>query len=433
MNNLDRIGSQLQEAFRLQHLTLTLKEDHFVVENSSHEKVEKIRQIITDLKYCPWIFKSEKQDNITFTVVPYQIPTCLYQKPNVAHVIKWAQEHSAEKHLPLLREIAEEKGFELAQSIPKEILLKELWQKNYLKDKEKELDKEIQAISDFNSSIDSLLTCHLGEQVFKTHVAKALINGYRFVFIADYHTQQCFSSLLPDLIVKINQSKDSSLALFVEGCERDSISEQIFFSNCLKFQGKEFNTKSLLFGIEKHEIFLICDWIGNIHQLQIESHVACLLRYMLTKPTYQLTWNTLKKNNTDQNLKDMIAEIDVAKRIALKNRSVHPGIEKLKKGHFYHDKKNWINLFSKMIHVVLEEMNFPKEITTKIQTFLKNPSDNTACVNCLLSFNHQIRDPAIIENIRSVIQKCPQTTEIVIFIGGGHMLNVIQGLQAPFI
>ena len=70
----------------------------------------------------------------------------------------------------------------------------------------------LQPLSDFDAELDDFLKNQLGEKLFSTNVAKSIIQGVKFTFIADRHTVAEFRSLVPSLIAKVNEKPKVALS-----------------------------------------------------------------------------------------------------------------------------------------------------------------------------------------------------------------------------
>ncbi len=75
------IQQRLQQAFIYTDISLNVKSDHIVLENSQNQNEEKIRQIVESAGFCPLISKNKINNNFALTIVPYKIPEFFIIKP----------------------------------------------------------------------------------------------------------------------------------------------------------------------------------------------------------------------------------------------------------------------------------------------------------------------------------------------------------------
>lgn len=109
-------------------------------------------------------------------------------------------------------------------------------------------------------------------------------------------------------------------------------------------------------------------------------------------------------------------------------KSIIIGKEMLKKGSFY-QASSWATLLSMLIRAALEKIHFNEEITTGIKAFLENPLDMAACFKPFNLIQTRHREPAMVENIQSVISTLSKTTEIIVFTGKSHVAGIILGFK----
>ena len=219
MSTFSRIAPRLEQAFSKEFLSIEVKKDHLVVENSRDQSLEKVKAIIHSLNLCPIVFRCQACNHIKFTLTPYSIPEWVMNRSIHKEAMQWGQEVISNGARP---------------------------------------------VSEFQSSIDPLLQRDLGQHFFNYNVAKMFINGYPFTLIADRHLQKNFRVLLPHLIEEVNNREDKTIALFVEACQRDSVIETAFFSDHLR--GRQ--VKGLLYGMESSESMMVTEWITYNYRLE---------------------------------------------------------------------------------------------------------------------------------------------------------------------
>lgn len=66
--------NNLQNNFLKHDLSLTVCDDHFIVEDSGRVSEEKVAKIVRDCKWCPLISQNRVCGNLAFTVMPYRLP-----------------------------------------------------------------------------------------------------------------------------------------------------------------------------------------------------------------------------------------------------------------------------------------------------------------------------------------------------------------------
>src|SRR5687768_6264528 len=65
---------RLKSAFQQQNFSIILQSNHIIVENSQDQTDERIRKIIVESGFYPILSHNKINKNITFTIVPYEIP-----------------------------------------------------------------------------------------------------------------------------------------------------------------------------------------------------------------------------------------------------------------------------------------------------------------------------------------------------------------------
>lgn len=64
----------LQQSFTPSNITLDVKSDYIIAENSQNETEDKIRECIKQAGFCPLLSENKINENFVFTVVPYKTP-----------------------------------------------------------------------------------------------------------------------------------------------------------------------------------------------------------------------------------------------------------------------------------------------------------------------------------------------------------------------
>lgn len=71
---------RLQQAFIENSLSIDVKSDHIVVENSENQAEEKVSKIVESAGFYPLISKNKIDNNFVLTIVPYKIPDFFAEK-----------------------------------------------------------------------------------------------------------------------------------------------------------------------------------------------------------------------------------------------------------------------------------------------------------------------------------------------------------------
>lgn len=74
------IQLRLEQVFSENNMTLNIRSNHIVVEDSCACTREKIQEIIESVDLCPLISENKIDRNFAFTVIPYKIPDFFKQK-----------------------------------------------------------------------------------------------------------------------------------------------------------------------------------------------------------------------------------------------------------------------------------------------------------------------------------------------------------------
>ncbi len=182
------------------------------------------------------------------------------------------------------------------------------------------------SISQFDSSIDTLLLSHLGQELFENHVAKVYIQGVRFVFIADRHLEQKFRTLFQSLIQEANHPT-SPVALFIEGWERDPKSEEILAKGHLKSN----SLVGKFYGIEERSVSIIHTWMVKGWELRNgsldENYRFDFIYDLFCRQGYYEIWNQVRVRASNDSLRKIVFDIDQA----LKAKTVGEALKVLEK------------------------------------------------------------------------------------------------------
>lgn len=156
----DRAQSRFQQAFFENNMTLNIRPDCIVAENSHAYTKEKIQEIIDSVGFCPLISENKIDGNFAFTVVPYKIPDFFKQSTPVDHselassIVKSSLDFKA---------VEKEKGLYFT----KDELLKLLERQKFIRTDEFKPEDDWWAINGYRSSVSTPLNKGLSEVISK--------------------------------------------------------------------------------------------------------------------------------------------------------------------------------------------------------------------------------------------------------------------------
>ena len=290
--------------------------------------------------------------------------------------------------------------------------------------------EEVQAgealpLSQFNSALDGFLLPSLGQDLFQSNVGKVYVMGRPFVLIADRNREQRLRALLPELIQRVAQSQ-GKIALFVESCERDPSAEKVFFRGWL--QGKSVSGK--LCGMEESHAYMISDFLSTIHFLYLgcitDRHPIDLLYNLMNAPSYIRLWESFKKEEHGS-LHPMVMEIDQAIQIS-QTKTLDRGKVHLSHTSFFRDSDKWMALYRALIRTLLNNSPLIREEKELIEWALDSQV-GSAMVEAAQAMLRKKRDTHSAKSIRDLAKEWPKETEIVVFTGFLHMLDILKNLQ----
>lgn len=283
-------------------------------------------------------------------------------------------------------------------------------------------------ISEFDSCLDDFIRRSIGEELFSSNIAKVIINGTRFVLIADRHQNQAFRGLLMPLIEEINRYQNGKIALFLESQPRNELIEQQVFSHFL--QGMPI--QGLFFGMEHEIVGMITHWlyIANLLQKKSPSTVYNTYQWDLcydlsVKPYYRSLWKKLKKQVLEPSVRSLIDQIDQLVgilRTEMPKQSVDSFLSKFSNA-------CWIELLKKLIEECLKVSPFnDSEIHLTKQALTTLGQD--AFSNNFYTLNFETRDYYITQNIVNVLPSLPKDCEVVLFVGYAHMQGITRRITS---
>lgn len=77
---------RLQQAFIEKDLSINIRSDYIVVENSEDQAKKRISKIVKSVGFCPFIFKDKTDNKFAFTISPYRLPKFFSKNQSVSTI-----------------------------------------------------------------------------------------------------------------------------------------------------------------------------------------------------------------------------------------------------------------------------------------------------------------------------------------------------------
>lgn len=284
------------------------------------------------------------------------------------------------------------------------------------------------ALSAFATPLDSLFLKELGTKAYGASVAKVVINGRRYVLVAENHYDIKFALLKVALINAINGS--ATHALFVEGVSHIPEDEETAFNSSIKngtFKGR-------LYGIDDLPLINLQTYFtGRAFESSGELKKAQIKRLEFLKATHESMgdreiWEKFKRVNRDHSLDEMIATIDSLLTTLIKTKE-HLAKKELVTGivrsHKLSKSEQWKRLYEGLTLCLLQENQIPADLRKLALAVLKG---DQRLLEALFARTMEARDPVMVRNIKETLAKLPATTEAVVIVGFLHMPRIVAGL-----
>jgi hypothetical protein len=284
------------------------------------------------------------------------------------------------------------------------------------------------SLSAFASPLDSLFLNELGAEAYGASVAKVIINGRRYVLVAETHYEVKFALLKAALINAINGS--ATHALFVEGVTHIPEDEEAAFNSSIKngtFKGRLYGIDDLtLINLQTYFSGRALESSGGLKKAQIK-------RLEFLKSNHESMgdreiWEKFKRVNRDPSLDEMIATIDsvlthlrkikdhLAKEQLLMLAVRSPKLSK---------SEQWKRLYEGLMLCLLQESQIPAEVRKLTLAVLQG---DQSLHREFFTRTMEARDPVMIQNIKETLAKLPPATEAVVIVGFLHMPRIVAGL-----